>query len=167
MHLRGAGMADSISLRTWNELTDKWALAIGRFIFAFAECAFYTYKIIEIGTDDEIAKSLTLDLGDRLKLAENVLGRPNVPRRLASRFRRAFTEMRALAKERNLAAHDSSMGHVDIYPGGKVRVVREIRSVRDPSRSLNMRDLRALQKRSVVLSSTLSALLKELPARAP
>lgn len=119
-------------------MRDGWALAIGRFIVAFAGCEYWTYLFVRTyGTAAEreaINKQL---LRERLTVLGKVVLRMHLTPEMQQQVNAATKRFRRLVPTRNILAHNAPMVRVYVHEvTGKFEVKHELRCARDSSKGL-------------------------------
>jgi hypothetical protein len=100
--------------RTYVALLEDWPELIGRFVCAFSACEYWTYLILEALGGPALRQAFAKreldarieEIKSRLKGKEDVHGQAT----------KVLGAMRGLAHNRNLACHNSPMGHIWIDP---------------------------------------------------
>ena len=130
---------------------EAWALAIGRFIVAFANLEHWTRLFLKTFGDDrqrEIARDHRLS--NRLAAMEAAVIRLRLKEDIQARFDKAVQQLRSLTPHRNLLAHHPPA--VQVYTekadgGGAMEVRYELVDSNDPSLSVTVA---ALEKDVVI-----------------
>jgi len=114
---------------------DSWALAIGRFIVAFAGCEYWTYQFVwtygNAAEKEAIGNQL---LSKRLAVVERVILRMRLKAEVQERADATIARLRKLTTTRNLLAHNAPMVHVYRNEDtGALEVRHELRNATDLS----------------------------------
>ncbi len=151
------------SVKDWDANLDEWALPVGRFMVSFSNLEFWTNLLIQVFGSFEL-RGACLDLGleQRVKIAESLAIKRAATDGQRKRVTSLFVEVRRLAGQRNLVAHNPPMAHVYMNDKGDVRVAKELRSMRKHERHVTKRELAALHKAAIAAGSDMHELLKEL-----
>jgi hypothetical protein len=126
-----------------NRIRDGWALAIGRFLVAFAGCEFWTYVLIRNhGSKDEAAAVDDQPLWKRLSVLEAVFLRLRLVPEIRERAANAVAGIRKHTGTRNILAHNAPMVHVYRNEAdGAMEIRHELRSARDSSKGVSVEQL--------------------------
>lgn len=155
------------SVKDWDAHMDEWALPVGRFMVSFTNLEFWTNLCIQVfGSFELRGACLELALEQRVKIAESLALKHASTDDQRQRVTALFVEVRRLAGQRNLVAHNPPMAHVYMSDQGDVRVEKELRSLRKHERHVTKRELAALHKAAIAAGDTMHELLKELSPRA-
>lgn len=122
---------------------DGWALAIGRFMVAFAGCEYWTYQYIwTYGSAAESDVVGRQGLSQRLAVVKRVLLRMGLKPEVQKRVTSVLQRLRKLTATRNVLAHNAPMVHVYRHEQtGAMEVRHELRNATDPSRGVTVAQL--------------------------
>lgn len=122
---------------------DEWALAIGRFIVAFASCEYWTYLYIRTyGSAREREEVDDQKLWKRLSVMEGVLLRLRLKPEIQERVDKTLKGFRAYTDSRNILAHNAPMVHIYVHEKtGEMQVRHELRSEKDLSKDVTVEQL--------------------------
>jgi hypothetical protein len=136
----------SIPVEELNKLRDGWALAIGRFLIAFTSCEYWTYLYIRTFGSERMREATSdLNIRPRADIALALLSDLKLTNSMQHRVDAAFKKLEGLSVKRNLIAHNSPMVHVyRDEKTGKPDVRHELRSARDPIKSITIAELEKL-----------------------
>lgn len=124
---------------------DEWALAIGRFIVGFAGCEYWTYLFIRnFGSEKQREDADRQPLWKRISVAHELLLGLGLKTNVREQVDSAFARFRKLTTTRNVLAHNAPMVHVFLHEEtGEMQVRHDLRSARDPSREVTIKQLDA------------------------
>lgn len=136
----------SIPIEELNKLRDGWALAIGRFLIAFTSCEYWTYLYIRTFGSERMREATSdLNIRPRADIALAPLSDLKLTNSMQQRVDAVFKKLEGLSAKRNLIAHNGPMVHVyRDEKTGKHDVRHELRSARDPIKSITIADLEKL-----------------------
>ena len=146
----------TVSVEAWDKYTDEWALAIGRFIVAFAACEWWTHDLIQaFGTRHVADVCDDFQLGTRIGMAEAVIRDLGLPKELQARADDAFKKLRDLVGPRNLVAHNPPMIVVSFDDKGARQVGQDIVSIRNARKDMTIPRLQEHHVQAVELDNTI------------
>ena len=142
--------------------TDDWALAIGRFIMAFAGLEDLTWRYVRTFGSPRVAKATERSqLAPRAKLALALVLDRGVSGGLEERLRAAFDEISSLAGERNIVAHNGL--NFEIYLTDDDQQVKVVACLQSPGgKEVKYVDLEHLTARAKHVSIQLIKMLAEV-----
>jgi hypothetical protein len=129
---------------TMREITDRWSLAIGRFLVAFGEIERMTLEFLRVFPRDPIFESTAhLPLGRRIALVRDIVeGRTDLARH-GEAFLQLLKHAEQLLPLRNVVAHNPFVFGVYEQPGSEgIRLRDELVSFRNESRRYSFPEIR-------------------------
>lgn len=139
---RKIGEVLSVSDEEWERLTDQWAIAIGRFLVAFARCEHWTNYLIALLHSAPLQDAVvTLNISPRIDIALALIESSRFDPKLVVRATKAFADLRKLSGPRNLVAHNPPIISVSITPSGQHVGRHVLQSARDPSKNIEIPEL--------------------------
>lgn len=136
---------------------------IGRFVVSFTNLAYWTLFCIEVIASQEMRDAFVeLPITSRAKIAEALMLGTNPPESIQQRIKAAFSELRRLAVQRNLVAHNAPMMNVYELENGDLRTAFELRSQRDANKQVTTAELVAFHKSAIDLGTELYSLTRQL-----
>lgn len=124
------------------EVLDKWALAIGRFMVHFTGCEYWTYQYIKTFGSDRLRETAgELMLSARGPMAKALVLDIGLVPDIHTRVEAAFSKLDELAKSRNLVAHNGPLIHAYLDKSDELDLMIELRSARDESKSISIQRL--------------------------
>lgn len=153
-----------IPVEELNKLRDEWSLAVGRFLTAFAACEYHTYLYIRtFGEPATRNVAMSKGLSARSDIARAAVRRIGVVTPIENRVDVAFGQLKALAKSRNLAAHNPPM--LLPFKDTKTNIItlrHELRDARNPHRDLTLAQLKVLEEEARALEDEFNLLYGEV-----
>ncbi len=150
---------------TLGEIRNRWALAVGRLILAFGDIEWVSLQCLHALPRDSVYGSLaTLPLGRRIALLCEILGaRPDLGE-AAETLSDLFGRAEELSRVRNLVAHNpTAFGVYHDESTGRIHLVDEISSSKNPNRALTYEELSSAASEAESLASALSEAFYQIP----
>jgi len=145
------------------KLMDEWALAIGRFMVRFNNCEYWTYQYVKTFGSDRLREAAgELMLGARVPMAQALVLDIGLVPDVHKRIEAAFSKLDGLAKMRNLVAHNGPLIHVYREKDDKMKLMIELRSARDDSKSITIKRLDELTAEACGLEEEFAMLYGEV-----
>lgn len=125
------------------KVRNEWALSIGRFIVAFAECECWTYLYVQSYCTAAESEAINKEHSRRrLSLLKKMLFKKQLTTETKKKLNEAIERLRQLISTRNTLAHNAPMIQMRHQDGTEKFEVRHVlRSSRDPSRLITVKQL--------------------------
>lgn len=148
-----------VTFQALTDITDQWAIAIGRFLVAFNACEYWTYQYARTFGSQALRDAIAdQGLPPRIAIARALLIDLGLIEPMQARVDRAFDSLARLAKTRNLVAHNAPVLNVYRSTEGRLEMRFELQSARDPNKEVTQDHLATLAQEAWELDQELALL---------